>query len=95
MKRDKGLYFLKPQLPNVLLTIVVLCLPILREQYFTGEHVTWYRPITLIVDYFQKPQQPHLLLIMVLFILFIYFVVSLAVFGVSKLINPLFKKSKE
>ena len=95
MKRNKNHSFLKPRLLNVLLTILVLCLPILRDRYYTGEYVTWYRPITLIIDYFQKPQQPHLLLIMALFILFIYFVASLAVFIVSKLISLLFKKSKK
>lgn len=94
MKRDKSLYYLKPQLLNVLLTVVVLCLPILREQYNNGQYVTYYRPITVIIDYFQHFQQPHFLLVMVMFILFIYFVVSLAVFGVSKLINPFFNKSK-
>ena len=95
MKRNNSFFFLKPQLLNVLLTVIVLFLPILREQYNNGQYVTYYRPITVIISYFQHFQQPHLLLVMAMFILFIYFIVSLAIFGVSKLINPLFKKSKE
>ena len=95
MKSKNSLFFLKPRLLNVFLTLVVLFLPILREQYNNGQYVTYYRPITVIIDYFQHFQQPHLLLVMTMFILFIYFAVSLAVFGVSKLINSLFKKSKE
>ena len=95
MKRNGRFFFLKPRLLNVLLTFTFLCLPVLREQYNNGQYVTYYRPITVIVDYFQHFQQPHLLLVMAMFILFIYFIVSLAIFGVSKLINPLFKKSKE
>ena len=94
MKRDKGFYFLKPQLPNVLLTIVILCLSILREKYYTGEYVTWYRPITVIVDYLKEPKQPEILLIMFLFLLLVYFVSSLVVFAVSKFTLHLLKKSK-
>jgi len=94
MKRDKGFYFLKPQLPNVLLTIVILCLPILREQYNNGQYVTYYRPIVVMVDYLKEPKQPEILLIMFLFLLLVYFVASLAVFVVSKFTLHLLKKSK-
>jgi hypothetical protein len=91
MKVHKNLHFLKPRLLNVLLTFLVLCLPLLREQYNYGEYVTWHRPIVVIINYFQEPQQPHLLLIMAIFILAVYFVVSLAIVSVLKFIFPLFK----
>ena len=92
MKRNSSFFFLKPQLLNVLLTVIVLFLPILREQYNNGQYVTYYRPIAVIIDYFQHFQQPHLLLVMIIFILAVYFVVSLAVFVVSKFAFPLLKK---
>jgi len=92
MKVHKSLHFLKPRLINVLLTFFVLCLPILREQYNNGQYVTYYRPITVIIDYFQHFQQPHLLLVMAMFILIIYFVVSLVVLGGSKLLQQIIKK---
>ena len=91
MKVHKSLHFLKPRLINVLLTFFVLCLPILREQYNNGQYVTYYRPITVIIDYFQHFQQPHLLLIMAIFILLVYFVVSSAIASVYKFILPVFK----
>lgn len=94
MKRDRSLNFLKPQLLNVLLTVLVLCLPMLREQYNNGEYVTYYRPIVVMIDYFQKPQQPHLLLVMAIFILAVYLVVSLVIVSVSKFIFPLFKSRR-
>jgi len=83
--------FLKPGFLNLLLTVFVLFLPILREQYYTGEYVTYHRPINVIINYFQNFQQPHLLLIMVIFLFVIYFVVSFVIFGISKFILPLFK----
>lgn len=92
MKIRKSLDFLKPRLINILLTLFVLCLPILREQYNYGEYVTYYRPIVVMIDYFQRPQQPHLLLIMALFILVVYVVASLVIFGISKFILPIVKK---
>lgn len=91
MKVHKNLHFLKPRLLNVLLTFLVLCLPLLREQYNYGEYVTWHRPIVVIINYFQEPQQPHLLLVMAIFIFAVYFVVSLAIASVYKFILPMFK----
>lgn len=92
MKLNKKFYFLKPQLLNILLTFLVLCLPILREQYNNGQYVTYYRPITVIIDYFKHFQQPHLLLVMAIFILIVYFVVSLVVLGGLKLLQLIIKK---
>jgi hypothetical protein len=91
MKIDKYFDFLKPRFLNLILTLVVLCLPILREQYNNGEYVTYYRPIVVMIDYFRNFQQPHLLLVMAVFIFIDYFVVSLAIFGVSEFIFPLLK----
>lgn len=92
MKLDKSFYFLKPRLLNIFLTILVLFLPILREQYNNGQYVTYYRPITVIIDYFQHFQQLHLLFVMAMFILIIYFVISLVVLGGSRLLQQIIKK---
>ena len=75
---------MKPRLINILLTLVILCLPLFREQYNQGEYVTWYRPITLMIGSMQKPQQPLLLLVMVAFSLIVYGVVSVAIVRVKK-----------
>jgi len=93
MKRNSNLFFLKPQLLNVLLTVIVLFLPILREQYNNGQYVTYHRPIVVIIDYFQHFQQPHLLLVMAIFILIIYFFASLIIFFASKLIHKNMKRN--
>ena len=91
MKCGKCFTFLKPRLQNILLTFLILCLPILREQYNNGEYVTWYRPIVVMIDYFQRPQQPHLLLIMAIFLLAVYLVASLAIAIALKFILPVLK----
>ena len=91
MKLDKSFYFLRPRLLNVFLTILVLCLPFLREQYNQGQYVTWYRPIVVIFN-LQNLQQPKLLLITTLFVFIIYFLVSLALVGLSKFILPILKR---
>ena len=84
MNKNNRLEFLKPRLINILLTLVILCLPLFREQYNQGEYVTWYRPITLMIGSMQKPQQPLLLLVMVAFSLIVYGVVSVAIVRVKK-----------
>jgi len=89
----KRIAFLKPRLSNLLLTLLVLCLPILREQYNQGQYVTWYRPIVVIFN-LQNLQQPKLLLITTLFVFIIYFLVSLALVGLSKFILPILKRNR-
>ncbi len=92
MKIKISLDFLRPRLVNVLLTLLVLCLPILREQYNNGQYITYHRPITVIIDYFQHFQQPHLILILAMFILIIYFISSLIlaiIISVWKKVNKL------
>ncbi|OGG35319.1 hypothetical protein A2363_02815 [Candidatus Gottesmanbacteria bacterium RIFOXYB1_FULL_47_11] len=91
---DRRIAFLKPRLLNLLLTLLVLCLPILREQYNHGQYVTWYRPIVVIFDNLQNLRQPKLLLIMTLFVFIIYFLVSLAIAGLSKFILPILKRHR-
>lgn len=71
--------FLKPQLINIILTFVVLCLPLLREQYNGGQYVTWNRPIELIVQYLQNPHNQSyfpIFMVMVLFSLVVYILTS-------------------
>lgn len=92
MKAGKYIYFLKPRFLNVFLTFFVLCLPILREQYYTGEYVTWHIPIVVIFNNLQNLRQPEFLLIMALFILIIYFLKSLVLVGLSKFIFPILKR---
>lgn len=91
MKLGKSFNFHKPRLLNLLLTFLILCLPILREQYNNGEYVTYYRPIVVMIDYFQRPQQPHLLLIMAIFVSVVYFVTFLSIACIYRFILPVFK----
>jgi hypothetical protein len=81
----KKIGFLKPRALNLLFTFVVLFLPLFREQYHEGQYVAWYRPIDVIINYFQNFQQPYLLLVMAIFLFTIYFFVSLAIAGLSNL----------
>ena len=92
MKKKSCIFFLKPRLLNVLFTVIVLFLPILREQYNNGQYTTYHRSITVIIDYFQHFQQPHLLLVMAIFVLIVYFFVSLVTFFASKLIHKNMKR---
>lgn len=86
MKHRSIFSFLKPGPANILLSFVILCLPILREQYNGGQYVAWYRPIVVMVDYFRNFQQPHLILVMALFILAVYILASIAVAVATALI---------
>ena len=92
VKRNSVFFFLKPQLLNVIFTVIVLFLPILREQYGNGQYVTYHKPITVIIDFFQHFQQPYLLLVMAIFILVVYFIMSLVVLGGAKLLKLIIKK---
>jgi len=97
MKISKSFTFIKPRFLNILLTVIILCLPILREQYITSSGnilVAWHKPIVVMIDYFKAPQQPHLLLIMIIFILVIYFLASLLILGMSKII-PILRYLKD
>jgi len=90
---DKRIAFLKPRLLNLLLTLLILCLPILREQYNQGQYVTWHRSIVVIFNNLQQNlRQPELLLITTLFVFIIYFLVSLALVGLSKFKLPMLKR---
>lgn len=85
--------FLKPRLANVLLTLIVLSLPILRERAWlpTGGYVVAaYRPILMLVSYLQIKAYYQFFLT-VSFSLVVYAVVSVVVTVVSKLLK---KKGK-
>lgn len=83
-----SLDFLKPRLVNVLLTIVVLCLPFLREQYKGGEYVTWHRPVELMIQCLQNPQNKsyfQLFIGLILFSLVVYVLTSALIAWVEKI----------
>ncbi len=71
--------FLRPRLINILLTFIVLCLPLFREQYNSGQYVTWHRPIELIIQYLQNPHNQSYFPIfmgMILLSLVVYILIS-------------------
>jgi len=78
--------FFKPRLVNILLTLFVLCLPLLREQYNNGQYVTWHRPIVVFADYLRGPRNYQPLIMMFVLTLVIYLAVSviLAIFRITK-----------
>lgn len=91
-----SLSFLKPRLPNVLITLVVLLLPILREhaQLPTGGYVVVrYRPLFVFVDYLQtnKTNNYYPFFLMVVLSLVVYIAASIVVAIASKLLK---KKGK-
>ena len=84
---DMSLSFLKPRLTNVLLTLVIFSLPLLRERAVFpegGYEIVYYRPIFLLTAYLQMQDfQP--LFLMVGLLLVIYLAVSVVVAIVSKM----------
>ena len=72
---------------NIFLTVFILCLPILREQYNNGQYVTWYRPLILFISYLQRPAQIQPFFVMMGLVLVVYFIVSVVVAVISKLIE--------
>jgi hypothetical protein len=80
----------RPRILNIILTISVLCLPILREQYTEKSGnilVARYRPIMVIINNLRVPgkNQPYLLI--VVFILVIYVIVSIILSGLQVLLK--------
>jgi len=92
MRVRQRFYFLKPRWLSVLLTLVVLCLPLLREQYNQGEFVTWHRPIDLLAYSLKEPGNFQLFFIVLEIASVIYFFLSLAIAGISKYLLPAVKK---
>jgi len=95
MKTGKSFNFLKPRLLNIFLTLLVLCLPLLREEYNHGEYVTWHRPIGLIINSLQEPQNPsyrQLFFAAVVFYLVVYIVVSFVIKVILNYLIPTVKK---
>ena len=72
------LSFLKPRPVNVIVSLIIVSLPILREHAVLptgGYEVVYYRPVFLLTSYLQM-QDWYPFLLMVGFNLFIYVVVS-------------------
>jgi len=91
MKIKINLNFLKPRLLNILLTLVVFSLPLLRERARLpegGYEVAYYRPIYLLTSYLQM-QEWYPLFLMVGLFLFIYFTISLTVLAITSAWNKL------
>jgi len=87
MKRSSLFGFLTPRWINVGFTALILCMPILREQYSGGQYVAWYRPIVVFYDYLREPRsiQPFFLMLALTFL--IYLVVCLIVALAFKLLR--------
>ena len=75
--------FLKPKLLNVLITVIILCLPLFREQYNGGQYITRYKPIDLLIGSLRETNTVGLFFLMLAFSLIIYFIVSLVIFKMN------------
>ena len=83
------LKFLKPRTVNVLLTLLIISLPLLREQVQLptgGYEIATYRPIFLLTSYLQM-QDWYPFLLMIGFTLAVYVGVSIVVAITSKLLK--------
>lgn len=76
--------FLKPRILYVLITVVILCLPLFREQYNGGQYVTWYKPIDLLIGSLRETNTIGLFFLMIAFSLIVYFIVSLVIFKINQ-----------
>ena len=76
--------FLKPRILNVLITVIILCLPLFREQYNEGQYVTWYKPIEVLFSSLRETDTIGLFFLMLVFSLIIYFIVSLVIFKINQ-----------
>lgn len=76
--------FLKPRILNVLITVIILCLPLFREQYNGGQYVTWYKPIEVLFYSLRETNTIGLFFLMLVFSLMIYFIVSLVIFKINQ-----------
>jgi len=87
--------FLKPNGVNILVTLIIFSLPLIRERSRlpdgTITEVVFYRPIFLLVSYLQMQDwQPFLLMAGLLVVL--YIVVSVVVVLISRLLVRAKKK---
>jgi hypothetical protein len=91
MKIKINLNFLTPRLWNILLTLVVFSLPLLRERARlpdgTITETVYYRPIFLLTSYLQMHDW-YPFFLMIGFFLVIYFAASLVV----AILAPVWKK---
>lgn len=84
--------FLKPQISNVVITVLILSLPLIRERAPVatgGYEEAFYRPIFLLTAYLQMGEF-YAMLLMIGFSLVVYFAVSILL----TLLLRLFKKVK-
>jgi len=84
-----NLKFLSPRLVNILITLVVISLPLLRERVQLpegGYEIVWHRPIILLVLYPQMNEY-YAFFLMVGFSLLIYLVVSAVLVLASKVLK--------
>ena len=84
------LSFLRPRLLTIIISLIALFLPLLREHVVFptgGYEIVYYRPAFLLVDYFQM-QDWYPFLLMLGFSAFIYAVVSGVLAFVFAVIKP-------
>ena len=89
----KNFNFLKPRWVNVLITLIILSLPILRERAVLptgGFEVVAYRPIFLLASYLQMGDY-YPFFLMVGFSLFVYLAVSTFLAVASKIFSKALK----
>ena len=86
-----NLNFLKPKIINVLITIIILYLPLFREQYNGGQYVAWYKPIEILFNSLRERGTFGLFFLMLGFSLIIYFFVSLAIFKANQQVKKVRK----
>jgi hypothetical protein len=87
MKPGNSISFLRPRLLNVFLTFLVLCIPLLREQYNNGQFVSWYRPIDIIISSLTQRESAQLFLPMLFLTVIVYLFISILILVVSKLVK--------
>jgi len=79
--------FLKPRIPNLLLTFAILFLPLFKEQYNNGQFVTWYRPIDIIISSLTQRENSQLFLPMLFSTIIVYIFISILILVVSKMVR--------
>jgi hypothetical protein len=89
--------FLKPQWSNLLLSLIVMCSPFIRESAPSaggGVSVVFYKPIYLLAAYIQMNEH-YALFLMVCFTLFVYTASSVLVEITKFAGEKVFKKRKK
>lgn len=79
--------FLKPKILNVLITVIILCLPLFREQYNQGQYVAWYKPMEVLFYSLRERGTFGLFLLMLGFSSITYFLISLVILKINQRIT--------